>query len=199
MAIRNVRYKKGHAYLVDYYDASGKRRYKTFRTYQAAKDAEAQFRDAKQQGVVPLDRKITFGDYALSWLDRQVLKPSTYDSYKAILTKHLLPEFGHVPFASLTRPMLKDYLERKQASNQWARQTIHNVRTVLRGIIADAHDSGYVTTNIADRLRLKRQQVASVSSWGEKEDMDQHFSPLEWEEVQHLLAVARKRYPYPYP
>ena len=170
MAIRKVRYKKGHAYLVDYYDASGKRRYKTFRTSQAAKDAEAQFRDAKQQGVVPLDRKIAFGDYASAWLDRQVLKPSTYDSYKAIVTKHLLPEFGHVPFANLTRPMLKHYLERKQASNQWARQTIHNVRTVLRGIIADTHDSGYVATNIADRLRLKRQQVTPIPSNSERGD-----------------------------
>jgi hypothetical protein len=52
--------------------------------------------------VDPAAGQITLGEYAQTWLNRQVhLKPSTRSRYRTIVRVHIEPAFGAVPLATI--------------------------------------------------------------------------------------------------
>src|SRR5689334_2920208 len=96
-----IRKRRGK-YVVDYRDAAGIRRWRTFDTQREAKDELRRVDNNAAQATRPtVDPAITIEEYAAHWaamLDAGVragtLKPRTSAHYAAILDRHLLPTLG---------------------------------------------------------------------------------------------------------
>ena len=57
--------------------------------------------------------RITFGEYALAWLDsRTDLKPKTRHQYRILLRLHILPTWRTVPLAKVTFEGLTQWVAR---------------------------------------------------------------------------------------
>lgn len=62
------------------------------------------------QWVDPGAGKMTFGEYAGTWLaQRYELRPRTVELYRSILGRHLRPTFGHVPLAQITTVVVRSW------------------------------------------------------------------------------------------
>jgi hypothetical protein len=145
--------KRGSAWTA-YWDAgddpaTGKRRQKSNGGFKRQKDAEAHLATVIGQvnaGTYVEPTKTTFGAYALQWLDvqRSRLKPSTHESYTAVLTGRVIPEFGALPLERVTTSAvdaLYAKLLREGRADAKGRLTARSVRythTVLRRAMRDA-------------------------------------------------------------
>jgi Phage integrase, N-terminal SAM-like domain len=45
--------------------------------------------------------KVTFGEYASSWMREHVLKPRTADLYASLLKNHVAPTFGSIDLGDI--------------------------------------------------------------------------------------------------
>lgn len=91
-------------------------------TFESQIDAEAWLTDERRliasgQWAAPAVRAqlakrnapTLFGPYALAWLDRRDLKPSTRSHYRRLLRDHLLPAFGDLPLVAVTPAMVAQW------------------------------------------------------------------------------------------
>jgi integrase len=98
--------------------------------------------------------KIKLGDYAKKWLERRRinLKPSVYDRYELILTKHILPYFGDYRVDDIYAGDVQDFvlhLSKKKGRNYkpLSPKTVNNILLVLNKIMSDAEDDRRIEQN----------------------------------------------------
>ena len=97
--------RRGNSWRARYHGPDGRERNKTFRRKADAERWLTQQRSLMAQGdwADPARGRITFGEYALAWLDsRTDLKPKTLHQYKSLLALHILPTWCTVPLAKVT-------------------------------------------------------------------------------------------------
>lgn len=140
-----------HDYRVD-----GKRTYKQFRTKAEALAHELQVNAAKAGGTLMDTRKggkIRFHDLYLEWIERiervgargqRPTSPVTVAGYRRIYEKHMKPHLEHRTLASVTLPVINDWL--KTFDTDDARQRAYKQ---LGRMIQFAVDSGYLAANPA--------------------------------------------------
>src|SRR5262245_6512874 len=89
---------------------------------------------------------ITFGTYAVKWLDgRGGLKPSTVRDYRSVLEHALIPAFGERPIASLTVDDVNGLLA--QGAETLKPRTLTKYLTILHKLLDDAVESGHLAVN----------------------------------------------------
>src|SRR5216117_2306489 len=91
-----VKHRRGK-WVVDFRDATGRRRWETYTDRDSAKDRLSEI--LKGRGITPVGLKCTFEEYATRWLEGYVrphCKASTYWEYESLLRNHLIPAFGPV-------------------------------------------------------------------------------------------------------
>lgn len=140
-----------HDYRVD-----GKRTYKQFRTKAEAVAHELQINTAKAGGTLIDTRKggkIRFHDLYLEWIDRiervgargqRPTSPVTVAGYRRVYEKHMRPHLEHRTLASVTLPVINEWLKTFQTDD--ARQRAYRQ---LGRMLQFALDSGYVAANPA--------------------------------------------------
>src|SRR5437762_3454841 len=94
--------------------ADGRRRQQR-RTFSTKKDAEralARALEAVDRGALRASTGETFAEYAARWLEakRPRLEASTYRDYETHLRLWLVPAFGRLPLAKVTRPRVEAYM-----------------------------------------------------------------------------------------
>jgi Phage integrase, N-terminal SAM-like domain len=97
--------RRGDSWRARYHGPDGRGRNKTFRRRADAERWLVQQRSLMTHGgwTDPAHGRITFGEYALAWLDsRTDLKPKTRHQYNSLLTLHILPTWRNVPLAKIT-------------------------------------------------------------------------------------------------
>jgi integrase len=127
-------------------------------TFRARIDAEAFLADrrreveiAKYNPTVVRRPKVTFGDYATTWLaNRHVagrpIKARTSEHYSAILEDHLLPTFGARPLAAITPKDVRNW----HATTLTDRPTMRShAYSLLRTILASAVTDELIDANPA--------------------------------------------------
>jgi hypothetical protein len=145
--------KRGSAWTA-YWDAgddpaTGKRRQKSNGGFKRQKDAEAHLATVIGQvnaGTYVEPTKTTFGAYALQWLDvqRSRLKPSTHESYTAVLTGRVIPELGALPLERVTTSAVDALYAkvlregRADAKGRLTARSVRYTHTVLRRAMRDA-------------------------------------------------------------
>jgi hypothetical protein len=82
-----------------------KRRYLYGKTRkEVAEQLKIVLRD-QQLGVLPTHEQQTVDQFLTAWLEQSVRvtnKPSTYESYRAMIQQHLIPTIGALPLPKLT-------------------------------------------------------------------------------------------------
>jgi integrase len=149
------------AWVVDYFDAKGKRRLKTFRTKRAALDWGAETRIELKQGIHVADRdSITVAEAGHLWLtacEEDGLERATLQTYGQYLHLHIEPFIGAKKLSELTVSSVRalhDQLRAEGRSQYLAKRVI----TYLGALMADAQDRGLATRNpVRERKRQRRR------------------------------------------
>ena len=106
--------------------------------------------------------KETFGDWALRWQATTVhLTPKTQEGYEAILRRHLMPRFEHLPITRIDHPMVLALLADLSASGAGS-GTVRNVRNVLRLVLELARRVGAIRANPVDGARVPKAPLTEM-------------------------------------
>jgi len=200
----SVRPHKG-GFVVDYYDFTGRRRWKSFAAIQDAEDYKATVERVHAQGLAPgveftADSKLA--DYAAEWLrrTRHDLRPGTHTTYEKDLRNHVLPRtgsdgvpgLGEMKLGDLRRARIKAFLLAKMDTGLSA-DSVRNIHAVLRSMLSSAVDEEIIPQNPGARLgrgvyarQVRTHRQESVSAMTE-------------EELARFLAAARAKDPWHYP
>jgi integrase len=148
--------KERTAWLVDYRDQAGKRR---FQTYERKKDAEAALVDVQgevKRGIhTPARASITVAEAAQLWLDKgrlDELERSTLEQYEGHARIHIKPALGALKLAKLSTPVVEAF--RDELLKKCSRPLAGKVLTSLKGIIGEAQRRGLVAQNVAQPVRV---------------------------------------------
>jgi integrase len=144
-----------------------------------ARKAEVELELARSQGRWTPPVSITLAEYAEQWLAGRgpALRAPTLAEYRRILDRELLPRFGNLPLAAVTRSQLKAYAAERAAEGRSA-NTIRNDLAPLRALLASAVDDELLRANVAARLaRVGRPQ--------------RELRPPSREQVEALIEGAR--------
>jgi integrase len=129
--------------------------------------------------------KLTLGDYITNhWLpaQRHAIRPSTWDSYRRMLSIHLLPKLGNVPLQELTAQQLDGlYAQLLRTGNLrreggLAPKTVRYLHNTLQKALKDAERKGLVQRNVAlaaDPPKQRAAGSAELQTWTAQEV--QHF------------------------
>lgn len=134
------------AWIVDFTDQTGKRRWETFDRKGDADSRAATIRVELGKGThVALDSKATVADIAERWIRRleaEGRERSTLAQYRQHLKLHILPYLGRVRLAKLTPKQLEHYRDlyllgkdgngREAMSRAMARKVLVSLKSMLR-------------------------------------------------------------------
>jgi integrase len=108
------------AFIVDYFDAAGKRRHESFATQAEAKRRHAQVTLDISKGTVLIDRKVTIGTVATEFLNHKGTEDrerGTLAMYEQHLRLHILPVMGRVKLGKLNTDTVESFRRHLLAEN----------------------------------------------------------------------------------
>jgi integrase len=178
---RTARRDGAPSYHVKYRAGDGRVRWERYGSAKEAKarKAEVELELARTQGRWTPPVKVVLREYAEQWLASRApaLRPSTASEYRRILEREILPRFGHLPLAAVTRSQLKSYAAERSAKGLSA-NTIRNHLAPLRALLASAVDDEVLRANPASRLKRVGQP-------------QRELQPPSHVQVEALIAGAR--------
>ena len=140
-------------------DAKGrlKRRYVYGRSRREVQDTLAKLLVDQRNGADITPQRQTLGEFLERWLEdtvRPAAARNTYDNYKVIVHKHLLPVLGALPLAKLAPQHLQRLYREKQDSG--LTRTVRLIHAVLHRALGQAVRWGLVQRNVADMVDVPR-------------------------------------------
>ncbi|CCF85810.1 tyrosine-type recombinase/integrase [Nitrolancea hollandica] len=117
---------------------------------EVAEKLNAVLRD-QQQGLPATDGRQTVDQFLTRWLEESAkprLRPRTFESYRMIVTRHLIPGLGRIPLSKLGPQDVQHYMNRKRGAGLSAR-TVQYHRAVLRRALNQALRWGLIPRNVA--------------------------------------------------
>lgn len=189
--------------------AGGKQHWKTF---QKKKDAETFLAetvvDVHSGAFVPVQPK-TMADVFDTWLKNldtrlklgDQMKPSTANTYRSIVKKHLRPTFGRYRSDQLSAAVVAKWRHRmadKVAEGKLSRKTFNNVLTLLRSILGWAREpaQSYLSHDplIGQKpLKLNRPEAEFLEDEDMKALLDAARESAEENAFVHLALFAGLR------
>lgn len=150
-------------------DASGKRKRITKSIKGTKKLAEKEMYKLLaeiEKGTYVKPTQLLTSEYLKKWLEDYGLSnlaPSTYDSYKMIINKHLIPAIGHVPIIKLEPMHLQSYYTkalkegRKDGKGGLSPRTVQYHHRVCREALQHAMRWQIIVRNVADSVEPPKQ------------------------------------------
>lgn len=113
------------------------------------------------------DARTPLGPFLRRWLDEveSRLRPSTFRTYRQIVTLGLEPGLGRTPLVKLTPAMVSAYLRR--TGERVSARTVNHHRAVLRSALAMANRWGILSRNVAalaDAPRVARHELGVLDA-----------------------------------
>ena len=146
------------AWLADFRDAGGKRRYRQFSTKKAADAWLVQARGQVAAGTFTPDSElVTVAQAAELWLARceqDRLEPATLNGYRSHL-HYIEPLLGRLRLSRLTVPMVEAFKDDLLASGRCLRILAKKVLASVKAILKDAQRRGLVNQNVAQPVSVK--------------------------------------------
>lgn len=185
------------AWVVDYTDAGGKRRLKTFRLKKEA-DAFASKADVEvREGTHVADRDtVTVEAASKLWIASTKaagLERSSVEDYERHLRLHIIPFIGALRLNVLTTVRLRAYEDELRAADR-SPSMIKRIMTSLGTMLADAQERGLVIRNAAREMKSRRGSKASRQEKRQKGKLKVGLDIPLREEVKALLAVCEGRW-----
>jgi integrase len=163
-----------------FFGPDGKRRWVGAKTKSECWQVLRQAMSDADRGVLPGPANLTVGQYLESWLGdiEGTIRRHTYEQYKSVVGKHLVPEIGRTKLKQLSRPAIRKlYREKKQAG--LSSRTVEYIHVTLHKALKDALEDGLINTNPAQGLKLPQRDAKETKA----------LSP---EQVSALLEAARE-------
>jgi len=116
-----------------------------------------------QNGTYQEIKKITFRSFATLWLEsyaKTKVKPSTLQSYKAIIDNHLIPAFGDFQLTNITTALLQRYVAKRLEKVK--PKTVINELVPIKEMFKHAVRWGYLKVNSAEyveRPRVEKEEM----------------------------------------
>jgi len=131
---------------------------------------------AKTLSKIP-GRSITIESALENWLGRArtEVQKSTYTTYRKDVHNNLIPAFGHLSLADITKSDVRNWVSGKTCS----RKRVCNILTPLRQVLADAFEDDLIPKDPLFGYTPKKK--------GEKKPPPDPFTP---EEMSRILAEA---------
>ena len=119
----------------------------------------------------------TLADWLEHWMDDELLgsvKESSWQTYRNLLTRHLLPSLGNFELTQLTSKVVHDFVEELESSGL-AESTVRGVYRLLSSAMRYALDEGVIRKNPCRRIRIQHRERGEqrVLSWSEQEKLRQ--------------------------
>ena len=92
-----------------------------------------------EKGIFIDSKNMTFAEYLYYWYEQccvTKLSPTTYESYKRNIDKHIIPELGHIKLSSLIPLQLQSYYNK--LSTQLSNTTIIYIHRIIHAAINQA-------------------------------------------------------------
>lgn len=147
------------AWVVDYADATGKRRLKT---YDKKKDADAFAATAKveiREGVHVADSaSVTVAQAGTFWIasaEQNGLERATIVNYRQHLRLHIVPFIGGIKLSALSVPSIRAFEDKLRAEGR-SPALVRKVLVSLGSLLADAQERGLVGRNVVRDRRGRR-------------------------------------------
>ena len=108
---------------------------------------------------------LTVGQYLESWLEdiEGTVRRHTYEQYKSVIGKHLIPEIGRTKLKRLSRPAIRKlYREKKQTG--LSSRTVEYIHVTLHKALKDAAEDGLISTNPAQGLKLPQRDAKETKA-----------------------------------
>jgi integrase len=186
-----IRKRRGK-WVVDYRDGAGIRKWITCETKTEAEDALAKaIPESRQPRQAPaVDANITVQGYAVHWLMTVAAstKPLTAESYRVMVTHHIIPRLGQVKVRALSKAMVRQFLADVLTAGRLARSSLRTCHGVLRTMLNAAKDDGLILTNPAEDLARSFRLVESPRQRQER------IKAMTREQIEALLQAADPRY-----
>jgi integrase len=119
----------------------------------------AVLRDVQQGMPIPTSRQ-TVGQFLRRWLQdaaRPTVAPATYDSYRRMMDRHILPALDTVPLEKLT-PQHVQRLQARMSAAGLSPRTVAYARAILRRALGQAVKWGILARNVATLVDPPKQQ-----------------------------------------
>jgi integrase len=151
------------AWLVDYRDQSGKRRFKTFERKADALAFESSAKVEVRQGIhTPDAASITVEAAASDWLkssEKAGLEPSSLRRNEQHIRRHIVPFIGAKKLSQLTVPGVNAFEDELREAGR-SPAMVKAVMVSLSGILADAQRRGRVARNVVRERTARRSAGA---------------------------------------
>lgn len=191
--------KKGEeksAWVVDYTDAAGRRRLKSFKLKKAADQFSATATVEVREGVHVADRDtVTVADAGRLWLascDAAGLERSTTDQYRQHLDLHIAPHIGAMKLTKLSVPSIRAFQDALRTAGR-SPAMVKRVTVSLGGILSDSQERGLVIRNAVHEMS-KRRKGSKAAEKRQKKSLQYGVDIPTMEEVRAILGAAEGRY-----
>lgn len=150
---RSERYGSGKRWQVRYRDPDGASRNRSFERKADAERFLAELQHRLNHGAYVDERagRMLFREYAVEWLERQLVQPTTREAMEVRLRVHLLPEWGSWPLVRITPAAVQRWIRR--ASATLAATYVRLLLTNFSAILAAACEDGLSVRNPAPCCR----------------------------------------------
>jgi integrase len=152
-------------WLVDYVDAAGKRRAKTFRLKKDADAFEAHARVDVRAGIHTAESaSVTVAKAAALWIEScagRKLEPTTTAAYQQHIDLHIVPALGATKLPAITAPMVRAFEDALRAGSSpfdtpRSPAMVKRIIRSLGSILSDAQERGLVARNVVRDVRARR-------------------------------------------
>lgn len=158
--------------FISYKAPDGKRKTYAKRGFPTKKSAiqhEAEMRNKLlNPSYVPITQtqaKTLLKDYLSFWLEtygKANLRPSTFSSYKGMITTHINPSIGHIPLRSLTSENI-DAMLKEMSDKRLATSTCRYAQRILSVALEGAIKYHYIERNPARDIMTIRKKCKNTS------------------------------------
>ena len=149
------------AWVVDYKDAAGKRRLKTFKRQKDAARYRDEIAPQLRAGIhTPDSISKTIAEAAAAWLahcEAEKLERSTIRQRQQHINLHINPFIGAVKLSQLTAPKVRTFIDDLRDAGRsvaMRQKVLTNVKTML----SYAQERGLVAQNVARGVKIKRDK-----------------------------------------
>ncbi len=137
----------------------------------------------KEQGTLPTGPNQTLKAYLEQWLEQvhklSTVRISTYNMYRIVIYKHIIPMLGYVQLQKLTPQQVQVFYTNK-LDEGLSPKRVRGFHSVLHSALENAVKWNLVGRNVCDLVNLPAPQRHEMQ-------------PLTPEQAQHLLQVAREQ------
>ena len=184
-------------WVVDYTDAEGKRRLKTFTRKKDAELFEANATVEIRDGVhVPDSATVTVREAGRLWLsaaNNAGLERSSLQDYERTLRLHLVPFIGDLRLNELATPRLRAFTDELRAKGRSA-DMAKRALTTLGTLLADAQERGLVVRNAVHEMRGRRRTGESRQERRLKGRLKVGVDIPDREDIKALVSVLTGRW-----